>query len=161
MMVDVLNHLARCVYNVTPAGEGTAGWKRWNDEKDMVEAGDRVRLFEVHQSRDVPAEQVTIGASTTDWNVPVDIDICYHKNDAHTAIMVRDYDGIRRSVFSSDTSGLTGFNFVRFEAMEFMAGQMEDSKVRYMRMHLIIRMSVESETTLLTGHISGYGVGYI
>jgi hypothetical protein len=161
ILTDIMDHFSRCVYAVTPAGDNTATWRRWTAEEDLTEVGDRVRLFEVHLSREEPVAPFGFGASVDHFDAPIHVDICYLKSDMHSAIMARDYEAIKRSIDTSDTSGLTGFDFVQYAGYEIMPSTAEGSKHRYMRIKLMTRIEVARETDAVSSHVSGYGVGYI
>ena len=80
-----------------------------------------------------------------DYDVMVNIDICYNILDDHTIIGLRDFDMIRHQIMQSDTSGISGFNFARFEEIEWNASQEEDAKYRYMRIPITCRVTVSND----------------
>lgn len=161
ILTGIIDHYAKCVYAVLPAGEGTMAWRRWTAEEDLTAVGDRVRLFEVHMSREEPVAPFGYGATVDRFNAPIHIDICYLKADMHSAIMARDYEAIKRAIDTSDTSSLTGFDFPQYAGYEIMPSAAEESKYRYMRIKLMTRIEVARETDAITTHVTGYGVGYI
>jgi hypothetical protein len=140
IMPPIIQHFIEQVYEVTPLGEGTEAWRYFDHEtsQHLDEIGGDERLFEVFVSRE---ESITNpnawGSTETDYDVPVNIDICYHEKDDHTVYGLNDFEKIKRQIMNSDTSGLTGFNFARFEEYLWAPGIEEDSKYRFMRIPVI------------------------
>jgi hypothetical protein len=141
----IIQHFTEQVYLVEPVGAGTLSWRAWNDETCTLEdTGDRVRLFEIYADRfGTPSLPNAVMGYSTDYDMTINIDICYHIKDAQTYIGLRDFEEIRHKIMLSDTSSITGFNFARFEEIEWIDSQVEDAKFRYMRIPIMCRITVD------------------
>ncbi len=140
----ILQHFKEQIMNnIIPVGEGTCTWKHFKSSEYLEDTGARVRLFEVYVDRfSSPTNPNAIGANTTDYDVPINIDICYLKLDEHTVLGLRDFEEIRNQITNSNTSALTGYNFTRFEEMEWVEGADPEGDYRFVRIPSQVRITV-------------------
>ena len=145
IMPPIIQHLIEQVYEVEALGEGTRSWRYFDQDtaQHLEDVGGEERVFEVFMSRDEPVSNpVAWGTTEIDYDVPINIDIRYHEKDDHTIYALNDFEKIKRQVMASDTSGLTGLNFFRFEDFALIGGDNEDDKYRFMRIPIMARVSV-------------------
>jgi len=140
----IMEHFVQQIASTTPVGSKMHKWKRWTAEPMLEDEGSRDRLFDVYVDQNTPIELVTFGSTTNDYNVPVNIDICYHETRYQTAIGLRDFDVIQRQIMNSDTSALTGYNFARFESYEWLTTGEQDTEYRFLRIPVMVRVSVST-----------------
>jgi hypothetical protein len=144
-MPPIIQHFIEQVYLVTPLGEGTKAWRYFDTEtaQHLEDVGAEERLFEVYVDRDESVSTPNAwGTDTVDYDVPVNIDICYHAKDDHTILGLHDFEEIKHQIMDSDTTALTGYNFARFEEYLWIPGEDEDDKYRYLRIPISVRVSV-------------------
>jgi hypothetical protein len=139
ILPSVIEHFAQQIAKTKPVGKKMHKWKRWTAEAMLEDEGSRDRLFDVYVDQNTPMERVTDGAKTVEYNVPINIDICYHETRYQTAIGLRDFDVIQRQITSSDSSALTGYQFPIWDSAEFVPNE-EDSNYRTMRIPVLIRV---------------------
>ena len=144
ILTDVCDHFAQCIYDVEPIGSGMKRWRRYDrsvTDQRLADTAERVRLFDVYPDAtafDGIVEQQ--GITEVDHNVIVNIDICYGSEDLHTMAAHRDYEAIRRKIFSTASGHVTGYQFPTFAGFEWI--DRDDSKFRYIRIPVAVRITV-------------------
>ena len=142
VLKPIVRHFIKQVYAVTPVGEGTYKWRHWEGPEPLVGNGNRTRLFDVYMDPEqVPEEPNAVQNSEKDYDVFLNIDICYEALDAHTILGMQDYNGIDRKVELASVSGLTGYNFSKFQQPVWIEAD-NDTHFRYMRIPVMVRVSV-------------------
>lgn len=145
IMPPIIQHFIEQVYEVAPLGAGTKAWRYFDQDtsQHLDAVGADERMFEVHVSRDQGVENPNAWGSTEiDYEITVDIDICYREKDDSTIFGLHDFEEIKRQIMSSDTSDLAGFNFARFESYQWIAGVDEQANYRFLRIPITVRVSV-------------------
>lgn len=140
----ICDHFAKCVYDVAPVGKNTKAWRRYNvgqSDQRLTQDAERVRLFEVYPDASMFEGVVQQhGGSEVDYNVTINIDVCYGVDDLHTMIAMRDYEAIRRRIFAAPSGHLTSYQFPTFSGFEWV--ERDNSKFRYIRIPVVVRITV-------------------
>jgi hypothetical protein len=145
IMPPIIQHFIEQVYEVPRLGEGANDWLYWEppDGVKLEDAGGRDGLFQVRiNDEEGIGDPISWGGDTNDYNIPMFIVVCYHSSTEYTLHGVNDAERFKIQIMNSDTSGLTGMNFARFEGEQWIPGVDEDSKYRYMRIPVMVRVSV-------------------
>jgi hypothetical protein len=141
ILPSVIEHFVQQIAKVAPIGKGMHRFKRRDAEQMLIDEGSRDRLFDVFVSEDVPPERFVTSATAIDWNVTINIDICYHVTRRQTAIAARDFDKIQRAITNSDTSSLTGYNFPYWQGYEWIPEADENENYRFIRIPVLCRIT--------------------
>ena len=119
------------------AGNGMNKWRFWKGRESLIETGGGSRVFEVRMSEE-PPEAVTVGTTSTDYNVYISIDICYEDNTKERVQACADFTKIRKHMEQVNKSAAQakGLNFLRFESHSFTTGGDGNDKGQYIYMKI-------------------------
>ena len=122
------------IYKARASGGGKK-WQAWSGDTSMLDIASRMRVFDVVTSEDPPT-LVMVHASDTDYDVVLNVIVCYNLNENHVEIGLSDYDAIAYRL-RTQAQTITGLNY--FRIMEATWSKTED--FRYMIIPIITRIT--------------------
>ena len=133
----IIQHLIEQVYSVDAVGEGSKSFKYWEVDtaSTFEESATRERSFAIYPSRDGEGlVKLLVGAGSVDYNMNLQISICYNNDDNATLYALNDYELIRSQINKSDVSALDGYQFTFFDGFSWQDSAEDDAKFRYLIM---------------------------
>jgi hypothetical protein len=149
---EIKAFIRKQIYKVTPSysGHEMGGFKFFKGEQ-LEEAARSNRLFDIMED-DQGHEKFFQGNGTKDYDVKINIDICYAKicyakDSDYTTIGFSDAEKIKWQLESADKSSINPFGFNFFETNETPTIEEadEDNEWRIMTIPIMARLTVTFE----------------
>jgi hypothetical protein len=146
----VKRHIEKAIYRTVPshAGKELPKWKKNHSDIDLTEAvGMGTRVFEVSENEDA-LELIFTCSGVDDYDVSLDIDICYPDNNKIKSVAFGDYTKIKGELMCGTNIELIdlGFGFFKFD--EPLLDDSDDEAYRILTIPITARISVGLESTI-------------
>lgn len=160
IMDAVVKRIIKSVYKTVPSKSSKAlpKWKLYSGENLSEAVGMATRLFEVKESEEAP-ELVFTGSGTDDYDVKVEIEICYPDNNKLNSVARGDYNKIRNELLGSTNIELIDLGFGCFTFLESELEEPdEENEYRIMTIPITCRISVGKTSTIEEWNIGANGI---
>ncbi len=150
-IVDAIKkHFTKAVYATTPSKSNTTipSWKKYKGQNLSSEKGNRTRIFDVEESES-GGEVIFTGNGSDDYNVIVNVEVCYENNNRFNTVAMGDYSKIRYKLQNTDNTEILakGFNFLQVLPHELDEVN-EDEEFRFLTIPVLCRITVDNIATI-------------
>lgn len=160
-IVDAIKkHLVKAVYRTKPshAKKEMAKWRAYTEGEDLNDAvGKGSRVFQIKESEDAP-ELVFSGSGVDDYDVTVEIDVCYPDDNRIDTVARGDYTKIKGEVMGSTNIELIDLGFGCFTFQDSILDDADDEEYRILTIPIVCRISVGKTSTIEQWNIGADGI---
>ena len=159
-MSDIKKHVTKSIYRTVPShsGKQLPKWKKYKDDMDLSKSvGMATRIFDVVEEADA-LELVFTCSGVDDYNVLLNIEICYPNSNKITSVAFGDYTKIKGELLGSTNIELANSNFGFFKFEEPILDDADDEAYRILTIPLMCRISVGLESTIEQWNIGANGI---
>lgn len=138
---ETVKFMEQKVLNVKPFGFDAERFSKYEGETSFRDSTPANRVFEVSLS-DEPSEPLMLGSNTQDYNVIIDVVVCYEYYKSQKFNARRDYAAIRDKFVNADVSSLYqyGFHYFWIDAERYEINN--ENNMMYLVIPVIARYTV-------------------